>query len=142
MAGSGAAKGLHRCPPSLAERLEPRTPERVAETCDGIVPERLTSANTQQLGITTLKERDGNTTYSRMAIAPDVVDDEMVDTYTFLPDPTPEEEKPYLVATLTERDEIKTYSHMALAPDEIDDEMVDTFTPSSRTPHRRKRNPT
>ena len=65
-----------------------------------------------------------------MATAPDVVEDEMVDTFApFLPAPTPEEEKPYLVAALTEREEIKTYSRMALAPDEIDDETMDNARP-------------
>ena len=141
LAGGGSAKEGHRCPLSPAERLEPRTPERVAETCDGIVPERPLSANTQQLVIATLQERDANTTYSRMATAPDVVEDEMVDRYTFIPAPTPEEEKPYLVAALTERDEIKTYSRMALAPDEIDDETVDTFAPFLPDPTPEKEKP-
>ena len=101
LAGGGAAKEVHRCPLSPAERLEPcDVSGRVAETCDGIVPERSLSAKTQQSVIATLTE--GDNTYSRKALAPDEIDDETVDTFApFLPDPTPAEKKPYFLDAIT-----------------------------------------
>jgi hypothetical protein len=74
--------------------------ERVPETSDGIVPERLPSATTQNLVIATLTE--GGNTYSKRALAPDEIDDDVVDTFApFLPDPTPAEKRPYLLDAIT-----------------------------------------
>jgi hypothetical protein len=100
LAEGDPAKEVHRCPLSPAERLEPGIIERVAEKCDGIVPERPPSANTQQSVIATLTE--GGETYSRMVLAPEEIDDEIVDTFApFLPDPTPVEKKPYFLDEIT-----------------------------------------
>jgi hypothetical protein len=50
--------------------------------------------------IATLTE--GGNTYSRRALAPDEIDDDVVDTFApFLPDPTPADKKPYFLDTIT-----------------------------------------
>ena len=99
-AGEDTSEEVHRCPLSPAERLEPRIPERVAEISDGITPRGLPAVNTQELVIATLTERSD--TYSRKTLAPDEIEDEIVDTFApFLPDPTPAEEKPYFLDSMT-----------------------------------------